>query len=38
MSMQDSNLTAAGEWLVFDYLYRDASNYKASGRSGLPAL
>ena len=31
MSAQDSNSTAAGGWLVFDYLYRDASNYKAFG-------
>ena len=31
MSVQDSNWTAARGWLVFDYLYRDASNYKAFG-------
>ena len=31
MSAQDSSSTAARGWLVFDYLYRDASNYKAFG-------
>ena len=31
MSAQDSNSATALGWLVFDYLYRDASNYKAFG-------
>lgn len=31
MSAQDSLSAAAHRWLVFDYLYRDASNYKAFG-------
>jgi hypothetical protein len=34
MSGEDAN-TAAGGFLVFDYLYRDASNYKAFGSFGL---
>jgi hypothetical protein len=38
MSAQDSNSTAAGGWLVFDYLYRDASNYKAFGSVRLTGI
>ncbi|MDK2759884.1 MAG: hypothetical protein KYX64_00830 [Sphingopyxis sp.] len=34
MSGEDAN-TAGGGLLIFDYLYRDASNYKAFGSFGL---